>query len=166
MEQWKDIKDYEDYMVSNLGNIKSLKYGKVKYPKVQIDDNGYRFIKLSKKNISKKFKIGRLVAIAFIPNPDNLPTVDHLDRNSLNDNVENLRWVTQGDNNRNRYMPNHRGESIGTSFWKKEQVIEIKKLRDQGLGKRKIAKIFNCTPTQAQSAMSCWKHLESANQSN
>lgn len=166
MEQWKDIPGYEDYMVSNTGNVKSIKYGKERLLKITVDDNGYRWFISYANGKKKKFKVGRLVATLFIPNPDNLPTVDHLDRNSLNDNVENLRWVTQGDNNRNRYMPNHRGESIGTSFWKKEQVIEIKKLRDQGLGKRKIAKIFNCTPGQAQSAISGWKHLESANQSN
>ena len=161
MEIWKDIEGYEGlYGISSQGRVKSLKFGMIKYPKIYQDDNGYRWFAAYLNGKRKKFKIGRLVAITFIPNPDNLPTVDHIDRNSLNDNLENLRWVTQGDNNKNRYMPNHRGESIGNSFWKEEQVIEIKKLRDQGLGKRKIAKIFNCTPTQAQSAISGWKHLE------
>jgi len=108
MEKWKYIEGYPDYMVSDTGRIKSLKFGMIKYPKIHQDDNGYRWFAAYLDGKRKKFKIGRLVAKAFIPNPNNLPTVDHIDRNSLNDNLENLRWVTQGDNNRNRVMPDRK----------------------------------------------------------
>ena len=107
MEEWRDIKDYEGlYQVSNLGRVKSLRFGKEKILKPSIDKNGYRQCFFRKDNATKRFKIGRLVALVFIPNPENLPTVDHLDRNRLNDFVENLRWASRSENNKNRDFSN------------------------------------------------------------
>ena len=162
METWKSIKGFFDYEISTKGNVRSLRFGKIKYLKIQIDGNGYYFLFLRNKIGRKKFKIARLVAQTFIPNPDNLPTVDHIDRDKSNNSVENLRWATYKEQHDNRrFFVRAIGENVGNSVLTEVQVIEIKKLHKQGLGKRKIAKLLNILPTQAQSGIDHWKHLDS-----
>lgn len=107
-EIWKDIKGLNgEYQVSNKGRIKSkerfVKFGKNTYRKVEEkilkssdNGNGYKLVSLGKNNKAKK--IHRLVAEAFIPNPDNLPCVNHKDENKANNTVENLEWCTQAYN--------------------------------------------------------------------
>lgn len=113
MEIWKDIKEYEGYyQVSNLGNIRSVDrivkqsdgsigHYKGRVLKGEIDKRGYKRVRLSKNNKTKKFQIHRLVAIAFIPNNDiNKKFVNHIDENPSNNNVNNLEWVTGSENMR------------------------------------------------------------------
>ena len=83
MELWKDIYGYENkYQVSNIGNIRNIKTGK--YLKVQMYKTGYCYIDLYNNGQPKKYLIHRLVAQAFIPNPYNLPYVNHKDCNPHN----------------------------------------------------------------------------------
>lgn len=102
-EVWKDIPDYEGYyQVSNLGKIKRLPRHKPtdkrkthnNIRKPRLAENGYFRINLSKDNSVKWFGIHRLVALAFIPNPDNLPVINHKDENKQNNRVDNLEWCT------------------------------------------------------------------------
>ena len=107
-EVWKDIKGYEGlYQVSNLGRVKSVArniYRNNKgtfcnhFYKEKIFDvdslEPYPRVTLSKDNKSKHFSIHRLVANAFIPNPNNLPCVNHKDEDKTNNNVNNLEWCT------------------------------------------------------------------------
>ena len=105
-EIWKDIKDYPLYQVSNLGNVRSRnyqyfggKYRNILYKKKgrmlkQFVDNGYAHVNLSRNGKIKKSRVHRLVATAFLPNPTNLPMVNHKDENKLNNNVDNLEWCT------------------------------------------------------------------------
>ena len=110
-EIWKDIKDYEGlYQVSNLGRIRSLDRlvkhafkgysrlkGKIK--PCRKNTHGYLNINLCKDGKAKTLLIHRLVAQAFLPNPDNLPEVNHKDENKENNRVDNLEWCTSLYNN-------------------------------------------------------------------
>lgn len=111
-EIWRPIKGYEtEYMVSNLGRVKSL-YREVncgkgksivneKYLTPHTNAFGYLTINLSKRSKTKSYLIHRLVAQAFIPNPENKPEVDHINTIRDDNNVKNLRWVTRQENNSN-----------------------------------------------------------------
>lgn len=97
-EIWKDIEGYEGlYEVSNMGRVKSLNYrktGKEKIMKGLDNGKGYLFVVLCKDGKDKKYRINRLVAQAFLENPDNLPEVNHKDKIRTNNNVDNLEWVS------------------------------------------------------------------------
>lgn len=98
MEKWKQINDF-DYYVSNSGRIKN-KHGRILKPSIR---NGYYSIDLMKNKKRYKYYIHRLVAKAFIQNPEEYPMVNHKDENKLNDKVENLEWC---DNTYNSQYPN------------------------------------------------------------
>lgn len=109
-ELWRDIPGYEGYyQVSNLGRIKSLprlvksknngvRKTKEILLKPQSDDEGYQSVGLHKENSQKDCRIHRLVAEAFIPNPENKPQVNHIDGVKYHNNVRNLEWVTNSEN--------------------------------------------------------------------
>lgn len=97
MELWKDVAGYEGlYQVSNLGHVRSLNYNKTGKEKLLSPCVGrnYLIVHLHKNGVSKFPRIHRLVAEAFIPNPLNLPCVNHRDENKLNNCVENLEWCS------------------------------------------------------------------------
>lgn len=93
-EEWRTIEEYPDYMVSNMGNIKSLKYGKERVLKQEKIKNGYCRVKLHKEGKQKMYLVHRLVALHFIPNPQNLPEVNHKSEVKTENNVENLEWCS------------------------------------------------------------------------
>lgn len=97
-ETWKKLNGYDGYWISSIGRIKSPKGNIIKGSKIK---SGYIVVSLKKdgKFISKK--LARLVAITFIPNPENKPCVDHINTIKTDNRVENLRWVTYKENMRN-----------------------------------------------------------------
>lgn len=96
-EEWKDCVGYEGlYMVSNLGNVFSLKTDKIMNP--CLNNDGYRQTVFRKNKIPHTVRVGRLVAQAFIPNPLNLPEVNHINYKRNDDRLENLEWVTRKEN--------------------------------------------------------------------
>ena len=100
-EIWKDIRGYEGlYQVSNWGRVRSLKFGKIRILKASIRNNDGRYvINLRKDGKTKMYRIHRLVAEAFIPNPLNLPQINHKDENPGNNIVDNLEWCDAKYNN-------------------------------------------------------------------
>ena len=95
---WKDIPGYEGkYQVSNDGKVRSLNYkrtGKTKILKQNTNKDGYKTLLLCKNGKVKAYYIHRLVAIVFIPNPHNLPSVNHLNEVKTDNRVENVEWCT------------------------------------------------------------------------
>ena len=107
-EIWKTINEYPNYQVSNTGKVKSIER-KVKkwngYRTVRerilnpINNKGYQQVTLCRDGKIKPMLVHRLVVQAFLPNPYNLPEVNHLDEDKTNNNVENLEWCTREYNN-------------------------------------------------------------------
>lgn len=94
-EIWRDIEGYEGcYQVSNFGRVKSLKFCKEKILKAQLVSGGYLAVNLCKECKRKTHTIHRLVAFAFLPNPDNFPFVNHKDENPSNNIVSNIEWCS------------------------------------------------------------------------
>lgn len=105
-EQWLPIEGYEDYEVSNYGRVKSLerinslgRTVKERILKPSTNEGGYKQVKLCNGGKEKTFKVHRLVAMAFIPNSNSLPQVNHMDENPSNNHVDNLEWCTAKYNN-------------------------------------------------------------------
>ena len=91
IEEFRDIPGYEGlYEVSNLGRVRSLETERILKPSK--NTWGYLFVSLYKNGIKKAVRIHRLVALAFIPNPDNLPCINHKDEDKTNNTVDNLEW--------------------------------------------------------------------------
>lgn len=88
----KQINNYDNYYIDKEGKVFNKNTNK--YLKGFIGENGYLYYRLSKNNIKKMFYAHRLVSEHFILNPDNYPVVNHKDGNKLNNNVENLEWVS------------------------------------------------------------------------
>lgn len=100
MEEWKDILDFPGYKVSNHGNVMN-KNGKImEGGTIETSDPAlsYRKVNLVKDKKPKTMRVHRLVALAFIPNPDNKPEIDHINRDGMDNRVENLRWSSRSDN--------------------------------------------------------------------
>lgn len=147
-EAWRDIEGYEGlYQVSNIGRVRSLdrevwngngwytKKGQIMTPCK--DRNGYLMVLLSKNGKTKRCLVHRLVAKAFIPNPENKPQIDHINTIRTKNEVWNLRWVTPKENNNNEITLKHFGEAqkgktfseetrkkISEAKWKKIICIE------------------------------------------
>lgn len=128
-EIWKDVEGYEGlYKVSSYGNVLSLKYcgSNRKHLLAQNPDHkGYLMVYLSKRGKRKTFKVHRLVASAFIPNPNNLPQVNHKDENKQNNHADNLEWCDSAYNVNYGTANNRRVETIKNSGWQSEHMEKL-----------------------------------------
>lgn len=177
LEIWRDVPGYEGlYMVSNTGKIMSFQkvglFGKNnngRLLKQRTDKFGYKFVFLSKDGIKKRGSVHRLVAMAFIPNPDNLPQVNHKDETRDNNVIGNLEWCTVVYNNRygnrrQKSSASSRGENNGRAILTEKQVLEIRKTYipgDKIYCKRKLAEKYGVT-YETITGIVCgrlWKHL-------
>lgn len=98
-EEWKQIKDYENYSVSNFGSIKNNITNRILKPKIV---NNYYMIDLCKNGIKNPASIHRLVGLYFLENNENKETIDHKDRNTLNNHISNLRFATRSEQQKNK----------------------------------------------------------------
>ena len=116
-EYWRMISGYENYEVSSVGRVRNTKTSKVL--KLSVDSVGYYTVSLWKNRAGRTFKTHQLVACAFLENPNDLKCVDHRDRNKLNNNYENLRWCSSGQNNMNRTKRNRCSSVYKGVSWNK-----------------------------------------------
>ena len=128
---WKDIEGYEGhYQIDEYGNVKSIKFAKEKILSPYIAHSGYHQVTLIKNNIKEVAYIHRLVAKAFLDNPNNEPTVNHKDGDKSNNYYLNLEYVSYSYNNQHAYDNglHKKGELHYRSILTEEQVKEIKSL--------------------------------------
>jgi len=133
---FEDLKDFEGlYQIDRNGKIWSNYYGKIMSP---TNEKEYLRISLSKNRERKSYRIHRLLAIQYIPNPDNLPEIDHIDRNTLNNDLSNLRWCdrTTNANNKNCNIANmteEQKEERIDNLREYKRVWAEKKARENGI---------------------------------
>ena len=152
-EEWRSIYGYEGYYeVSNLGKIRSLTKSnghgsriRVETPRILNNSKtttGYFKIDLFDERGRKGFKVHRLVAFAFIPNPLNLPCVNHLDENPINNSFDNLEWCTHTYNVRYSLLLHRRSNRISI-----EQENEVVALYKEGKTGEELADKYNISHT-------------------
>ncbi|HFJ9472606.1 TPA: NUMOD4 domain-containing protein [Bacillus paranthracis] len=150
-EIWKDIEGYEGlYQVSNLGSIKSMPNRKYKSERIKslvVSTKGYVRVCLSKNGKAKTLLVHRVVAKAFINNPDNKAQVNHINGIKTDNRKDNLEWVSLQDNNKhahkNGLIADNSGSKNGLSKLTEENVIEIRRLYSNGdISQSKLAKRY------------------------
>ncbi len=102
MEEWRIVKDYPNYSVSSFGNIRNDKTERLR--KTPLNSSGYKTVTLSNNGVIKSFLVHRLVGEHFLEPVDDIlkNEIDHINGDILCNNIDNLRWITRGGNNRNK----------------------------------------------------------------
>ena len=106
-EYFKPIKNFETYGISNLGNVKDFRTGEIKRQYVNEKAGGYLQVQIKNPSGSFSKRVHRLVGENLIDNPNNLEEIDHIDRNRINNRIDNLRWVSRSDNQINKLYDSH-----------------------------------------------------------
>jgi transcriptional regulator with XRE-family HTH domain len=158
MEEWRDVPGYEGlYKVSSEGRVKQIgqlytdgrkgiSTGEGRILNPQISHTGYNFCQLSCAGKRKTVYVHRMVAMAFIPNPDNLPAVNHKDEDKSNNRVDNLEWCTYKYNN-----------NYGCKWLLKkhpERDQEVKDMKAQGYSVREIAEKYHLAQSTVRGILS------------
>lgn len=162
MEIWKEIEyPFKGIRISSFGRIRLLPskfHYEGKITTGSADTCGYKVATVSGPDgIKKSFKVHRLVAIAFIENPNNFPQVNHLDGNKTNNKIENLEWCTASENqlhaikiglriknpwNKENINRAARGSRHGNASLTEKDVLEIRSLRSSGISPQKLAEKY------------------------
>ena len=167
-ENWKSLKGIvkcgDTYEVSDLGNVRNVKTKRIL--KSQKSSKGYLRVKLSLNMDAKTYQIHRLVALAFIPNIEGKPQVNHKDSIRHNNVLSNLEWCTNGENQQHSIKQGlsrkQKGEDRPASKLKEEDVIKIRELYDDGgYSQRELAGMFNVGQRTINTIVNrkSWKHI-------
>lgn len=124
-EEFRPIKDYENYYISSCGRVLNTKTGRF----LKMNDNGHGYLSVRFRKGGKNYYIHRLVAETFIDNPNNYETVDHINGLKSDNRVENLQWLTQKDNLKRWHREQKTEEQI--EHYKIVHRENIKKLHEK-----------------------------------
>lgn len=133
-KQWVSVIGFNEYVTSKEGVVKSLRYNKEKILSTRINYKGYKCVSLRNNNRQKVFKVHRLIAIHFIPNPENKPQVNHKNGIKTDNRIENLEWCTNLENQkhaRKNGLINDSGIRNKGAKLKDESIIEIRNSSSQ-----------------------------------
>jgi hypothetical protein len=173
-EIWLPIKDYEGfYEVSNLGRVRSVSRivkhsrggGKIVLGDIKSTSStrGHLRVHLYKHGVTKSFFVHRLVAIAFIPNHENKPSINHINCVRGDNRVENLEWCTsqENENHKKSLGRQAKGTKIGLSKLNDDAVRYIRKNYIKGKNTRELAEKFGVAVTQIKCVARrlTWKHI-------
>lgn len=178
MEQeiWKPVVGYEEYEISTLGRVKAL--SKIRFMpgnnkpfkieekilKQTLNNTNHLYVDLHKNGKRNRFLVHRLIAEAFIPNPDEYPCVRHLNDDPLNNKIDNLSWGTQKMNMRDKCKNNRqqKGTQVKQAKLTENQIFDIRKIHtNKELNQYQIAKKFNVSQSVISEIISrkAWKHV-------
>lgn len=147
-EVWLPVIGYEGfYEVSDLGRIYSIRYGVIMFQSTKKVGKEYRSktVKLQNGIVIKGFGVHRIVAFAHIPNPDNLPEIDHMDNDATNNNKTNLQWCTRGDQIRWAYERGRDrkfGDKASSAKLTNSQVVELRHKYKNGIRFTDLIKLY------------------------
>ena len=164
-EEWKDVAGYEGmYQVSNLGRFFGVRTNRIL--KSYLHRNGYMYQSLSKNGRVKHYLVHRLVALAFIPNPTNLPEINHKDLNKKNNSVENLEWCSHRMNMEHSLINGQKRGATGENHpyhkLSEADVKEIRRKLKQGISGNHLAKEYgiNCKAIYDIRDYETWKDVK------
>ena len=166
--EWKDIyigKELTNYEVNNIGEVRNKQ---TKYVLKNQEDPRFHYLRVeipTNENV-KKYLVHRLVAKAFIPNPENKPCINHIDFNRQNNRVENLEWVTYKENTNHAIIHNHFnpvGINNPSNIYSEEIVHQICKFLEDGVGPNEISRLLNVNKSLPKSIKrrKIWRHISS-----
>jgi hypothetical protein len=170
VENWVEFQGTEGrYNISDAGRVMNNRTGKILKPQLSgKKDNQYQYVAIYYHSVKQNHKIHREVARHFIPNPFNLPEVNHKDGNKINNFANNLEWCTPSYNNKHAYsiglrQPNQKvkGISNGRSKLSEIQIKEIRKRYSDGNTKYKLSKEYNVSWTTISHILNgkLWSHV-------
>lgn len=152
-EIWKDIEGYEGmYKISNLSRVKSYRRGSIKIMRQTVNASGYHIVELARNNERRSFRVHRLLAQAFIPNPDKKPVINHINGKKGDNSLNNLEWVTISENIHHAYITglNPSGEFRSSTKTSDSQVLFMRNLyRSENFLLRELSQLFGISESTA-----------------
>jgi len=153
----------KNYLVDEDGNIYNAKTGHKK--SLYINRDGYQVLDIYENNKATRYTVHRIVAIAFIPNPENKPCVNHIDGDKTNNKVTNLEWATYSENNKHAFEAGlstpKRGELNGRADMTDATANRVCKMIEEGYRNKEISETLNISRSVVKQVRSgkTWKHI-------
>ena len=164
IEIWKVIPQFNRYEISNFSRVRNIKTSRILKP--GINSKNYICVRLYNEFTNKSFLLHRLIALAFIPKIKGKNIINHIDNNTLNNNINNLEWVTSSENLIHSYKTNGRKQLTGEKHPKsKLSIIKVKAIRLLYLNKKmtqtSIAKKYKVDQTLVSAIIrnKIWKNI-------
>ncbi|MCU5510280.1 HNH endonuclease [Bacillus cereus] len=142
------IEFQKGYFVDDLGRIFSNKRVEMRQLSVKPNSKGYACVRLCENGKRKRKSVHRIYALAYLPNPENKPFINHIDANRMNYELSNLEWCTQSENMKHTYVIGRENPKV-----KSNVLEEIRRLKELGYGCRRVAKVLGISKSTANNYM-------------